>query len=208
MTTNRQSNQANNKSKTVDAKFLKRDVSVGLFLLEDGRKIRIHQIDIDNSVVLSELEKGTKFLIPKSMLTDDRLVSTKRKIARKCGESETSSKGKDKRYETEYICEIANDEDAKWYHVPVGTEYYWLNYCEFPLLGDIVLVSDWDSDVHSLVKVSSISTRNDQVFGKVLSVNGVDTTKNNRYSWHDLSSLSFVVLNPEHIDYVKEYLTA
>lgn len=199
METSRKSNQANNKSKTVDAKFLKRDVSVGLFLLEDGRKIRIHQIDIDNSVVLSELDKGTKFLIPKSMLTDDRIVSTKRKIARKCGESETSSKDKDKRYDTEFICKIATDEDASWYSVPIGTEYYWLTYNEAPLLGDIVLVSDWDTDVHKLVRVSCIGQRGERVFGKTLSVSDTDVSMNNRYDWHDINSVSFVVLNPEHI---------
>jgi hypothetical protein len=186
---------------TVSATFLKRDSDVGLFMLKTKQKLRVHKSQIDYN--LAGIDKGAKFTIPKSMITSDRLVESRRMKVSNLLKNETekvNNSRKTHRYSNSLM--VINDgEDADFYKIPVGTKYYWLGLDDIPILGDVVMVSDWREDNHTIVKITNVNVDSEKVFGKVLATNA-QKELGMIYKWFRMSDVGFVILNPKDIMYI------
>jgi hypothetical protein len=160
------------------AKFLKRDSSVGLFMLDDKRKIRIHQDCIENS--LWDIEKGTAFTIPESLINESSIVSNQRCIVTNPHKDEKPKASLMQKMSDHSLSEQVfetQDYDTKNYGLPSGIKYYWMGRDDIPTVGSCVLISDWKKDEHKVVLVKKISEYfGDTLYGIVLSKDGVLTT--------------------------------
>ena len=194
---NKQRNMAVLESEFKRAKFLKRDSSVGLFMLEDKTKIRLHQDVITGS--LSTIDKGSIFEIPTSLINDASIVGNQRCIVSNPKQGKTPKvinplfgqrMSEHCMYEQVFITEA---HDHKTYGIPIGVKYYWLGSNDVPTVGSCVMISDWNTDTHTLVLIKKISEYfKDLLYGIALSING-EVVKNNVGALEDSELESFSI---------------
>lgn len=199
----RKNNKKNNSSTSVDAVFLKRDSDVGLFMLEgqEKTKVRIHKDNIKTP--LYSIDKWDKFSMPKSLI-QDAFPNARRVISCDDSPSATETKsGNLKYFETEEehkyaqsTQEITTSHLSEFYHLAIGTKYYWLSPRCIPELDDIVLLKDRHGAT-VVVSVRKIDKEDEvRLFCKVLMRNG-EKSKEGTFLWVDNSTCLFRIVSPE-----------
>lgn len=179
----RYKNRKNNRAKKTgvsNMEFLKRDGEVGLFLGDNQKKYRVHDTYVHGRI--GWMPKGARVNVDTA---NAREVKNSRIIVTNCP-GWFSAKKEEKYQYGDIIDIISSDFDSSRLGLPIGVQYHWIGFHEFPKIGDYVMGNVNGSSRGLLGRVTSVNVENESC-----TING---------AVHSIWEIGFRIVNPEYLE--------